>query len=365
MLPTTINRDSAYADAQPPPKPVVMLVSATNLHLPNHRTLVMHQDLPAQFTSPATLEGAPVPPTPSPPQTVTGPSIHPTPALPAPAASSRHSSPLTNASDSDNSDMGDGHPPKIAAPMAITRKILKNHAEWVDGDIKAEQITKYVHSQAQTDLNTSMAISYQDKIAMENFYRKRQEKFPELKKYAKNWPVKCVLQAHLKITTSAGAKDQKLLKPIMARLYPTHRRAVSVAVPARSSSTDRLKHVRLPLVESVMNQCVLQPCVHDISVLVLHRPGPANRFGVSTFRLFLKRHARLLHNRRLDLKGDIVIMRVGSRNRRSYVDLRSTDTKITDFIIESLSEKLRAFQGSQRKSLHYCFSVHMPLSIRV
>jgi hypothetical protein len=32
-----------------------------------------------------------------------------------------------------------------------------------------------------------------------------EESFPFLKQYAKNWPVRCLLQAHLKIT-SDGAK---------------------------------------------------------------------------------------------------------------------------------------------------------------
>lgn len=244
MLPATINRDSAYADAQPPPKPVVMLVSATNLHLTNRRTLVMHQDLPAQFTPPAALEGAPVPPTPSPPQTVPGPSIHPTPALPAPATSSRHSSPLTNASDSD-SDTGDDHPPKIAAPSAITRKILKNHAEWVEGDEKAEQITVNLSSLVLNSSHFSSEIcsqsspsrlGYKAGFQLPGYHRdarllsqgkfsflflssvdiypapQTQDKFPELKKYSKNWPVKCLLQAHLKSTASAAAKDLANLK---------------------------------------------------------------------------------------------------------------------------------------------------------
>ncbi|KAJ7755282.1 hypothetical protein DFH07DRAFT_773400 [Mycena maculata] len=95
------------------------------------------------------------------------------------------------------------------------------------------------------------------------------------------------------------------------------------------------------------------PHVHDISMIVVHRDANG-RFKSSIFRLFFKRHTRLSYNRRLDLKGNILIMRVASRNISSVVNMHRSDAKVGDFIVASLnrlSACLRAFQGPKRKVL--------------
>jgi hypothetical protein len=124
-----------------------------------------------------------------------------------------------------------------------------------------------------------------------------------------------------------------LLKNITARLYPALRRAISVPVPSRCSST-KAQDARLPFVENVMGHHSLQPYVHDVVVYVHHQAAD----GLSTtskFQVFFKRHVHLPHNEELDLKGDVVVMRVASRNQLSVVNMRRSDTKIADFIVTS------------------------------
>lgn len=78
----------------------------------------------------------------------------------------------------------------------------------------------------------------------------------------------------------------------------------------------------------------LQPYVHDVVVYVHHQAAD----GLSTtskFQVFFKRHVHLPHNEELDLKGDVVVMRVASRNQLSVVNMRRSDTKIADFIVTS------------------------------
>ncbi|KAJ7190013.1 hypothetical protein B0H12DRAFT_1246480 [Mycena haematopus] len=140
-----------------------------------------------------------------------------------------------------------------------------------------------------------------------------------------------------------------VVKAITGRLYGAHHRATSVSVPARCSSTNA-RDPRVPIVESVMGQSYLQPYVHDVVVLVTHRCSD-DRITNSWFRIFFKRHVHLSYNWRLDLKGDIMVMRIASKNRQSVVNLRSSDAKIADFIVASLAEKLRAFQGPKRKQM--------------
>jgi hypothetical protein len=39
------------------------------------------------------------------------------------------------------------------------------------------------------------------------------KKFPELKQYAQDWPAKCLLQAHLKVTVDAAKIKVTVVKP--------------------------------------------------------------------------------------------------------------------------------------------------------
>ncbi|KAJ6599577.1 hypothetical protein B0H10DRAFT_1959022 [Mycena sp. CBHHK59/15] len=95
----------------------------------------------------------------------------------------------------------------------------------------------------------------------------------------------------------------------------------------------------------------IQSHVHDVSVTVMHQPRRDGRRVFSTFRVFYKRHVRLSHNTRLDVQGDVAIMRVASKNRQSVVNMRRSDREISDFIAAMIAPKLRAFQGPHRTPL--------------
>lgn len=70
-----------------------------------------------------------------------------------------------------------------------------------------------------------------------------------------------------------------------------------------------------------------QPHVHDVVVSVANGPYSAK------FRVFFKRHQNLPHNGVLNLRGDVVVMRVGSKDPDSVVNLRSSDSRAMDFAI--------------------------------
>ncbi|KAJ6538748.1 hypothetical protein B0H10DRAFT_1971365 [Mycena sp. CBHHK59/15] len=44
----------------------------------------------------------------------------------------------------------------------------------------------------------------QDDDALKKVYRQANVQFPELRRYTSNWPVKCILQAHLKVTKTVS-----------------------------------------------------------------------------------------------------------------------------------------------------------------
>ncbi|KAJ7702633.1 hypothetical protein B0H17DRAFT_1127585 [Mycena rosella] len=137
-------------------------------------------------------------------------SVNPKPELSAPTTSSwkastpareRSNSPLTSLSGSDSEE--DDGTPKIACPTSVTRKMISNHTAWEGNRETTENVTAHVHKLATALLNTSEALTFQDKKQMN-------KKFPYLKRYAKNWPTMCILQAHLKVTSTA-AKNALLL----------------------------------------------------------------------------------------------------------------------------------------------------------
>ncbi|KAJ7840030.1 hypothetical protein B0H13DRAFT_1910894 [Mycena leptocephala] len=195
MLPTIIRHNSPYADAPPPPPPVVMLLSATVLHLPAFQPLLSQEALtvtPAPMAADAKAAGKSVPP----------PSAAP--------SHERGDSPLTEMDDdesetggSSDSDGGDATAPKIASPKGVTRLTLAKHKEWVHGHLTNE-ITSHVHQLARKFLDTSEVFTHQDRAALKDVYRRAKVAYPDLRKYDNNWPIKCILQAHLKITKTAS-----------------------------------------------------------------------------------------------------------------------------------------------------------------
>ncbi|KAJ7891472.1 hypothetical protein B0H13DRAFT_2340563 [Mycena leptocephala] len=118
-----------------------------------------------------------------------------------------------------------------------------------------------------------------------------------------------------------------------ARIYRAHRPAAPVLVYTRCTSANPQDDCT-PFVETVIGHQALQPHIHDVSVYVIYR-ACNGRFVTSRFRVFYKRHTRLPYNWRLNLKGDIVVMRTSAKNPFSVVNLRPSDHKVADFIIES------------------------------
>ncbi|KAJ6608085.1 hypothetical protein B0H10DRAFT_2227214 [Mycena sp. CBHHK59/15] len=121
-------------------------------------------------------------------------------------------------------------------------------------------------------------------------------------------------------------------KFLKARLYSAYRPATFHSVHVLCESSDPQGR-RFPCVESLMNGDHIQPYIHDVSVMVMHQPdGRRDRCVTSVFRVFYKRHVNLPHNARLDVQGDVAIMRVASKNRQSVVNMRASDRELYDFI---------------------------------
>lgn len=98
--------------------------------------------------------------------------------------------------------------------------------------------------------------------------------------------------------------------------------------------------IRYPCVESVMDGALLQAHVHDIYVRVLRQSRSI------LFRVFFKRHAMLPRDPNLNLQGDIVIMRVASRNKQSVVNMRSSDRHLADDVLRQCASRLALFVSS-------------------
>ncbi|KAJ7872874.1 hypothetical protein B0H14DRAFT_2344539, partial [Mycena olivaceomarginata] len=90
---------------------------------------------------------------------------------------------------------------------------------------------------------------------------------------------------------------------------------------------------RNPTVESLMDDAHIQSYIHDIHFHVTHRL-PSEAVTWSTFRCYFKRHARLPKNRFLNVKGDVVVMRVAVENLFNVEGMRDGDCKLVDFVAE-------------------------------
>ncbi|KAJ7668608.1 hypothetical protein DFH06DRAFT_1126084 [Mycena polygramma] len=300
MLSAITHNVFPFAATQPPPPPVVMLSSATDLHLPALRSLTVHEDLRAaskrrvappvesnhhrdgnvpfpQATTPApsgssTAAFLPAPlgsstaaslplsssatvPAPSGPSTASS-----TASATASPASSRSlsGSPLSSLAESDGGldDNGirfDDIRSQIPRPSALTRKALASHSQWTLDKEKTKNITEYAHEMAAKWLDTTQAWSYQDKAAVNEMHNQ----FPELKAFVKDWPVKCILMAHLKVTSNASKNS------------------------ALSELTSLARRKALPTTTALLNVNAAQP-----------RPSPGSVTGSS-----LRRYVRLAFGR--------------------------------------------------------------------
>ncbi|KAJ7190014.1 hypothetical protein B0H12DRAFT_1246481 [Mycena haematopus] len=220
MLPTTIQHNSPYAEAQPPPPPVVMLLSATELYLPAFHTLLSQEDL--TMTAPVVAKPASKVKSLAFAQAAPATEVKPGPSSRAPSSrrsapppsgappSERADSPLT-AIDGDESGSGDSSDsdsrattPRIARPKGLTRVSLAKHSAWEEGPDVTTKITSHVHTLANKYLNPSKSFTDQDRTKLKEVYSRAKIAYPQLKDYANNWPVACILQAHLKITKLAA-----------------------------------------------------------------------------------------------------------------------------------------------------------------
>lgn len=114
---------------------------------------------------------------------------------------------------------------------------------------------------------------------------------------------------------------------IRGRLYSTGRQSPSNILVHTRSSCPKLQLPRFPCVESIMGGGRTQAHVHDVVVSVTNGPYRAR------YRVFFKRHVLLPPNGVLDLRGDVVVMRMGSQDPSSVVNLRSSDSRAIDFVV--------------------------------
>jgi hypothetical protein len=115
---------------------------------------------------------------------------------------------------------------------------------------------------------------------------------------------------------------------LRGRLYPAQLHCptnVSIHTLCISSNP---QNIRYPCVESVMDGSLFQPHVHDIYV---HVSCPQQIL----FRVFFKRHVMLRYNSKFDLQGDIDIMQVASQNKQLVVNLRTSDRRIADAVVQA------------------------------
>ena len=134
-------------------------------------------------------------------------------------------------------------------------------------------------------------------------------------------------QVACKANSTIKAFETKL----RCRLYSTTASKLrQVVVTARC--TDRcVKASRYPFVESLLQDAVLQPYIHDCIIQVWEGRH------LYRFRIFFKRHCHLPINRslpELSLRGDSVIMRVSRRNSLSVVNMRGRDSILSDYAIK-------------------------------
>ncbi|KAF8144081.1 hypothetical protein K438DRAFT_1783201 [Mycena galopus ATCC 62051] len=129
---------------------------------------------------------------------------------------------------------------------------------------------------------------------------------------------------------------------VNARVYSSASKSSS-PVPIHTRSTGaKPGSLRYPCVEDVLDGAAVQAHVHDVFVILKHRGRTAR------FRLFFKRHVRLPKSKSAHIRGDLVVMRVGSKNDDSVVNMRAGDRQSADFIVKKMAKAIRDFQSEER-----------------
>ncbi|KAJ7914744.1 hypothetical protein B0H13DRAFT_2325065 [Mycena leptocephala] len=103
---------------------------------------------------------------------------------------------------------------------------------------------------------------------------------------------------------------------------------------------------RYPLVESIFSDAAHQPWIHDFNVRLQHGQK------ISRFRIFMKRGKALNANACANtIAGDVVIMRVAAHDTTSVVNMRSTDSRIADYVFHAALQRMTKFQSVHRTRL--------------
>ncbi|KAJ7019622.1 hypothetical protein C8F04DRAFT_1197541 [Mycena alexandri] len=140
---------------------------------------------------------------------------------------------------------------------------------------------------------------------------------------------------------------QCTVKPLRSRHYSTTQQTPRFAsTPTQiepPNPNPGIKSKRRPLVEAHFSDGARQPFIHDFRVQLKHGRK------ISHFCIFLKRGMVLSPNACTDVvAGDVVVMRVGTKDPKNLVNMRATDRVMADFVLAQCLPEIILFQGGQR-----------------
>ncbi|KAJ7105939.1 hypothetical protein C8R44DRAFT_745595 [Mycena epipterygia] len=139
------------------------------------------------------------------------------------------------------------------------------------------------------------------------------------------------------------AAHKSFLRVLCSRHYSTSHHAPRFASTPTNIERADPHASRYPLVESNFSDTAHQPWIHDFKVQLQHGKK------VSRFRIFMKRGKALNANACANIiAGDVVIMRVAARDNKSVVNMRSTDSRVADYVFHAALECMKKFQSAPR-----------------
>ncbi|KAJ7838148.1 hypothetical protein B0H13DRAFT_2367698 [Mycena leptocephala] len=217
-----------------------------------------------------------------------------------------------------------------------------------------EQDKKYTDFRSRLDelctqyLHPSVVLSYQDKDEFSKVYNKMTAKFPWLAHYDNYWPASVCLQGKLRNSAAhATEKSTREVLNIIAGTAPSFLRELRCRHYSTSHNTPRFAftptHIeysnpdapRYPLVESIFSDAAHQPWI------------------------FMKRGKALNANACANtIAGDVMIIRVAAHDTTSVVNMRSTDSRIADYIFHAALQRMTKFQSAHRTHLPKELTVH-------
>ncbi|KAJ6619634.1 hypothetical protein B0H10DRAFT_1946683 [Mycena sp. CBHHK59/15] len=130
------------------------------------------------------------------------------------------------------------------------------------------------------------------------------------------------------------------LKALRSRHYSTsHNTPRFVSTPTNIESDAS----QYPLVESNFSDAAHQPWIHDFKIKLQHGKK------LSCFRIFMKRGKALVPNACANtITGDVVIMRAAAHDSNSIVNMRSTDSRVADYIFNVTLDRMSKFRSPHR-----------------